>query len=71
LASSVPDPIEAAPSLKMTVPVGTPVAGDTAVTVAVNVTASPKLDGLSEDTNATFVVALFTICVTMFDCDGS
>ena len=36
------------PSMKVTVPVGTPAPGDAAATVAVNVTAWPKTLGLTE-----------------------
>lgn len=58
------------PSKKVAVPVGVP--GAVLVTVAVIVIASPKPDGLSEDTRAVVVgdfVAL-TICVTTFETLG-
>ena len=51
----------AAPSLKVTVPVGVPVAGATAVTVAVKVTLCPKLDGLTLEASAVVAFALVTI----------
>jgi hypothetical protein len=38
-----------APSRKVTVPVGVPTAGETALTVAVNVTACPNTDGLTDE----------------------
>jgi hypothetical protein len=41
------------PSRKVTVPVGVPVAGATAETVAVKVTDWPGSDGLTEDVSAT------------------
>ena len=44
--TSVAVPSTVAPSLNVTVPVGTPVGGATAVTVAVNVTACPVVEGL-------------------------
>ena len=37
------------PSLKITVPVGVPTPGETAATVAVNVTDWPETDGLAEE----------------------
>ena len=42
--------------MKVTVPVGVPVAGATGLTVAVNVTDWPKSDGLTEDVGAVVVV---------------
>ena len=45
-ADNVPVPIVVPPSLNVTVPVGVPKA---LVTVAVNVTATPKVDGLDDD----------------------
>jgi hypothetical protein len=54
---------EVVPSLKVTVPLGVPAPGATAVTVAVNPTAWPAQDGLREDTKATEVFALLTVCV--------
>src|SRR5205814_1575287 len=49
---SVPVPSTAAPSLNMTVPVGVPVAGETAVTVAVKVTLVPTTAGFFDDESA-------------------
>lgn len=46
-ASRVPPPMEVAPSKKSTVPVGVP---PVPVTVAVNVTDCPAVEGLSEET---------------------
>lgn len=48
-AFKVPLPIEVAPSKKITVPLGVP---DVLVTVAVNVTVCPAVDGLREDATA-------------------
>jgi len=45
-AFKVPLPIEVAPSKKITVPVGVPAV---LVTVAVNVTVCPAVDGFSEE----------------------
>ena len=42
-------PKTVAPSLKVTEPVGTPIAGATAETVAVKVTDCPELDGFGDD----------------------
>ena len=53
-----------APSLNVTVPVGVPVPGETTDTVEVNVTDAPKQAGLSEETSATLVSALLTLCVS-------
>ncbi len=49
-----------APSLKVTVPVGVPTPGETALTVAVKVTNWPKTEGLAEDETAVLLLALFT-----------
>jgi len=46
VALRVPEPITVAPSLNVTVPLGVPLPGAAAITVAVNVTACPKTDGL-------------------------
>jgi hypothetical protein len=55
---SVPVPSVTVPFLNVTVPVGVP---EVAVTVAVNVTAWPDVEGFSED--ATVVVGTgFTVC---------
>ncbi len=58
---SVPVPKVAAPSLKVTVPVGVPAPGETALTVAVKVTDCPKTDGLTDDVRFVLVLALFTV----------
>ena len=64
--SRVPVPRVFAPSLKVTVPVGMPVPGLFAVTVAVKVTDCPDTDGLAEElTNV--VVLYFTVWVTLDD----
>lgn len=52
----------AAPSLKVTCPVGTPAVRD--FTVAVMVTVCPKSDGFLDDISATDVGANFTFCVS-------
>ena len=46
--------------LNWTLPLGVPVPGDTAVTVAVNVTDWPKTEGLDEDATLVLVDAWFT-----------
>jgi hypothetical protein len=51
-----------APSLNVTLPVG-----DWPVTVAVNVTFWPKVEGFTEETKAVLLVALLTTCVTVFE----
>ena len=63
VAPSVAVPIVAVPSLNVTEPVGTPVAGATGLTVAVNVTACPAVEGLGVDVSVVVVDAL-TTCVT-------
>src|SRR5258708_29333980 len=52
---NVADPIVAAPSLKVTVPVGMPDPVD--VTVAVNVTACPNIEGFGEEVSVVEVAA--------------
>jgi len=56
-------PNVAAPSRNVTVPVGVPVAGATALTVAVKVTAWPKTDGFTDEVTVVKLLALFTVCV--------
>jgi hypothetical protein len=56
------DPRTVSPFLNVTVPVGVPLPGVTAVTVAVNVTDWPNTDGLCEELNAVELPALFTVC---------
>src|SRR5579859_8064069 len=55
-ALSVPVPSVLVLSLKVTVPVGVPAPGGTAVTVAVNITDCPKMDGLLFETTAVVVL---------------
>ena len=55
-ASSVPVPSVVVPSMNVTVPLGVPVAGATALTVAMKVTDWPNTDGLAEELT-TVVVA--------------
>jgi hypothetical protein len=50
-----------APSWNVTVPVGAPVADD--ITVAVKVTAAPKIDGLFDEATEVELAALFTVCI--------
>ena len=54
-----------APSLKVTVPVGVPDPGDTALTVAVKVTGWPNTEGVREVARAVVELALVTVCVTV------
>lgn len=60
-------PSVAAPSLNVTVPVGTPVPGLSALAVAVNVTFWPDTDGFAEEAIAEVVADLFTVCVRATD----
>ena len=55
------------PSLNVTVPVGVPVAGNTAATVAVNVTVWPDSDGFADEVRPVVVLAWFTACETAAD----
>jgi hypothetical protein len=55
---TVPVPIDVAPSRNVTIPVTVPAVF--AVTVAVNVTADPAIDGFADDVTAVVVVAGFT-----------
>ena len=64
-ASSATVPKLAAPSKKVTVAVGVPAAGATAVTVAVRVMLCPNPDGLAEDTKLVDDEAWFTVCVSV------
>jgi hypothetical protein len=50
--------------MKVTVPVGVPAPGGTALTVAVNVTDWPETDGLAPELTEVVVEALFTVCVS-------
>jgi hypothetical protein len=54
------------PSTKnCTLPLGVPVAGATALTVAVKLTLCPVTDGLAEELRAIVLPALPTACVSM------
>jgi hypothetical protein len=53
--------------LNVTVPDGVPALGDTAATVAVNVTGCPKTDGVADDATLVVVLAWLTVCVTVGD----
>ena len=52
-----------APSRKVTVPVGVPAPGETALTVAVNVTAWPDADGFTDEVTVVELEALLTVWV--------
>ena len=56
-------PNVAAPSRKVTVPVGVPTPGETALTVAVKVTAWPDADGFTDEVTVVELLALLTVCV--------
>jgi hypothetical protein len=56
-ATALQPVIELAPSLKLTLPVGAK-----PLTVAVNVTIVPKVDGFNELTTPAMLVALLTTC---------
>ena len=60
-ASSAALPRFVAPSKKVTLALGVPAAGATAVTVAVKVMACPNTDGLTDVTNAVAVDPAFTV----------
>src|SRR5438105_193800 len=64
-ASSAALPRFVAPSKKVTVALGVPVAGATAVTVAVSVMLCPDTDGLVEDTKLVDDEAWLTVCVNV------
>jgi hypothetical protein len=66
-ALSVPVPNVVVPSLNVTVPVGVPLPGAVAATVAVNVTACPKTDGFTDEVTDVLVAALFTVWVSVVD----
>ena len=51
------------PSFNVTVPVGVPPPGATAVTVTLNVTVCPNVDGFGEEVIVVAVAALLTVCV--------
>jgi hypothetical protein len=60
---SVPVLNVAVPSLKVTVPVGIPMLGEFAVTVAEKVTEFPDSDGFSEEVTTLVVGAVLTVTV--------
>src|ERR1700738_4446849 len=60
LPSTDPVPKVEVPFLNVTVPVGTPLPGGVAVTVAVKVTGWLKTDGLAEELTVVVVADLFT-----------
>jgi len=68
--TSVTTPSEIAPSLKVTVPVGTPAAGEAADTVAANVMACPAFEGFGVEVRLVIVFPWFTVCVTVADVLG-
>lgn len=53
-------PIVTVPLRKVTVPVGVPAPGAVTVTVAVNVTLCPTVDGFCDEVRLVVVLALFT-----------
>ena len=70
---SVAEPLKSGRALPMgtplsknwTKPVGVPLPGKTALTVAVNVTLCPNTDGFGDDVNVVEVLALLTLCVVV------
>jgi hypothetical protein len=62
-AARVAVPRVAAPSRKVTVPVGVPAPGETALTVAVKVTAWPVADGFTDEVTVVELFALLTVWV--------
>ena len=56
-----------APSLNDMVPVGVPAPGDTAATVAVNVTNWPDTEGLTEEAIVVVLLAMLAVCVKLDD----
>src|SRR2546427_3472944 len=62
---SVPGPSVVAPSLKVTVPVGVPAPGETALTVAVRVTDWPNTEELVEEATVVVELAWLTVWVTV------
>src|SRR5205809_7668188 len=65
--TSVTTPSEVAPSLNVTVPVGTPVAGATALTVELKVTVWPTVEGFGEEVRLVLEFAAFTVWVRTGD----
>ena len=66
-AQSVPCPGIVEPSLNVTVPVGVPLPGAPAATVAVKVTDWPKTDGFADDVTEVVVASLVTVSVRTDD----
>src|SRR5712692_1068280 len=64
--ASVPVPMLTPKSLKVTVPLGVPAPGATAVTVAVKVTDWPNTDGFTDDATAVEELALLTVWVSVW-----
>jgi hypothetical protein len=64
---TVPVPSVAAPSLKVNVPVGVPVAGAITLTVPVKVTDCPHTDGFTVGVTAALTDPLLTVCVKIDD----
>ena len=62
-ALKVAVPSVAAPSRNVTVPVGVPTPGATALTVAVKVTAWPDADGFTDEVTVVELLALLTVWV--------
>jgi hypothetical protein len=60
--SSVPVPIVVVPSRKVTIPVGVPI--ELLLTVAVNVTDCPVVEGLIDEVTTVVVVVTVTVCVS-------
>src|SRR5205809_1415734 len=58
------------PSLKVTVPVGVPLPGETALTVAANVTELLTTEGLRDEVTVFVVLALATVWVSVEDVLG-
>ena len=66
----VPVPMIAVPFINVTVPVGVPLPGATATTVAVKATDCLNTEGLGEETNVVCVDALFTVSDSTADILG-
>jgi hypothetical protein len=60
-SETVPSVVD--PSVKITLPVGVPPPGDCALTVAVNVTLCPKVEGFGDAVRTVDVAARFTTWV--------
>src|SRR2546422_10782318 len=63
--TSVTVPSTVAPSRNVTVPVGTPTAGPTALTVALRVTACPTAEGLGVEARVVLVLPGLTVWITI------